>query len=133
MVKYRNRVDIIAAILNVAVAGAKKTRIMYFANLSYRLLEKYLAETSEIGFLQVNNDGYIVTERGRVFLDKYKDFSSKYSSVEKTLQSMSSERGLLERMCQPTVGQRSSSSKMRRVYSQKLLGTKVEAESSVEA
>ena len=102
MTKYRNRVDIIADILKVAIEGAKKTRIMYFANLSYKLLEKYLAETSKIGFLRFNHDGYEVTETGRAFLQRYRDFSSRYSSVEKTLQSMAFEREILEKMCQPT-------------------------------
>lgn len=104
MTKYRNRVDIIADVLKVAIEGAKKTRIMYFANLSYKLLEKYLAETSNIGFLRFDNGGYEVTEMGRAFLQRYNIFSSKYSGVEKTLQSMAFEREVLEKMCQPTRG-----------------------------
>ena len=45
MAKYRNGLSIIADILHVAGSGAKKTHIMYFANLSHELLEKYLSAT----------------------------------------------------------------------------------------
>jgi len=101
MVKYRNGLGIIADILNAAGSGAKKTRIMYVANLSHDLLEKYLRETLDIGFLRLNSEGYEVTERGRAFLEKYADYSGKYSRLESELQSARFEREILERMCQP--------------------------------
>lgn len=101
MVKYRRRLEIIADILNVANKGAKKTRIMYVANLSYRLLEKYLEETVNIGFVQTNGNGYEVTEKGRCFLDRYLQFSSKYSKLERQLEDTKFEREVLERMCEP--------------------------------
>ena len=40
MVKYRRRFDILADMVRVAGAGARKTKIMYFANLSFVLLNK---------------------------------------------------------------------------------------------
>jgi len=40
--KYRDSLCIVAAILESANSGASKTRIMYQANLSFSLLEKYL-------------------------------------------------------------------------------------------
>jgi predicted transcriptional regulator len=43
MGKYRDGLGIIADILHAAGSGAKKTRIMGVANLSYTLFEKYLA------------------------------------------------------------------------------------------
>jgi len=100
MSRHRRRVDIIADVLSVASKGARKTRIMYVANLSYKLLEKYLAETTGMGFMRFNNDYYEVTERGLAFLEKYNGYSSKYSSIDKTLQGMTSEKDALERMCQ---------------------------------
>lgn len=101
MAKYRNGLGIIADILIAAGNGAKKTRIMYAANLSHDLLEKYLRETVDIGFLRLNGEGYEVTERGQAFLQKYTDFSSKSSKLENELQSARFEREILERMCQP--------------------------------
>ncbi|HLN45761.1 MAG TPA: winged helix-turn-helix domain-containing protein, partial [Candidatus Sulfotelmatobacter sp.] len=41
---YRRRLDIIADILNAASKNARKTQIMYQANLSYKVLQRYLAE-----------------------------------------------------------------------------------------
>jgi predicted transcriptional regulator len=99
--KHRNRVDIIADVLDVAAHGAKKTRIMYIANLSYRLLEKYLNETISIGFMQFNENGYEVTEKGRSFLEHYVQFSRKYSDLEGKLEDMRFEREVLDRMCRP--------------------------------
>jgi predicted transcriptional regulator len=101
MVKYRDGLGITADVLVAAGKGAKKTRIMYGANLSYRLLEKYLQETVQLGFLRFNSDGYEVTEKGQAFLEKYVDFSSRYSRLEKELQTATFEREILERMCQP--------------------------------
>ncbi|MGB9959765.1 MAG: winged helix-turn-helix domain-containing protein [Candidatus Bathyarchaeales archaeon] len=102
MVKYRRRIEIIADILNAAKNGAKKTRIMYVANLSYELLEKYLAEVVNIGFVRLKNDGYEVTEKGRLFLEKYEQFSSKYSRLHKEMENVMFEREILEKMCGAT-------------------------------
>ena len=101
MAKYRDRLGIIADILHAAGSGSKKTRIMGVANLSYGLLQKYLWATVHSGFLRVNNDGYEVTEKGRAFLEKYLDFSSRYSKLEDELQNAMFEREVLKRMCQP--------------------------------
>lgn len=90
---------IIADILKVAAKGSKKTRIMYFANLSYRLLEKYLEETVHIGFLSPDSDGYRTTEKGLMFLERYSVYSDRYSRIEKDLNSLKSEMQVLDRMC----------------------------------
>jgi predicted transcriptional regulator len=101
MAKYRDGLGIIADILHAAGSGTKKTRIMGMANLSYRLLEKYLGRTVQTGFLRLNDEGYEVTERGQNFLEKYDGFSSRYSKLESELQSAMFEREVLRRMCQP--------------------------------
>jgi predicted transcriptional regulator len=101
MGKYRDRLEIIADILNAAAGGAKKTKIMYCANLSYKLLEKYLEEAIRIGFMRFNNDCYEVTERGQALLEKYDQFSNKYSRIKIMIQGMMFERESLKRMCEP--------------------------------
>jgi DNA-binding PadR family transcriptional regulator len=73
---------------------------MYFANLSHKLLEKYLGETVVMGYLRSNGYGYEVTEKGRAFLEKYREFCSKYSEIEKKFETMQFERELLEKMCE---------------------------------
>jgi predicted transcriptional regulator len=99
LVRYRRKFEIIADILGVAEKGAKKTRIMYIANLSYRLLEKYLEETTKIDFIRLDSGGYKVTEKGRAFLEKYSQFSRKYSKFENDVKTLKSEMDTLERMC----------------------------------
>jgi len=52
--KNRDRLGIIAAILEAASVVSTKTRIMYAANLSFKLLEKYLETVLEAGFVSVS-------------------------------------------------------------------------------
>ncbi len=47
----RNDLDICADILTVARAGAKKTHIVYRANLNFKLVRKYLRRLIENGLL----------------------------------------------------------------------------------
>jgi predicted transcriptional regulator len=98
-VKYRRKFEIVADILEAAKNGAKKTRIMYFANLSYSLLEKYLSETLKIGFIRLKNNAYEITEKGQLFLEMYGEFSSKYSKLQKEFENLKFEMEVLERMC----------------------------------
>lgn len=88
-------------VLRAADKGARKTRIMYVANLSYRLLEKYLRQTLNVGFLCFDGGNYDLTEKGREFLERYCQFSSKYSELERELENMTFERNALEKMCEP--------------------------------
>ncbi len=92
--------DIIADILKVASNGANKTKIMYIANLSYELLQKYLEETIDIGFMCFNGSGYEVTDRGRLFLEKYIQFSSRYSALKSELELVTFEKEILKKMCE---------------------------------
>jgi len=66
----RDRLKIIAEILQVAKNGAKKTHIMYQCNLSYRQTKKYLNHLQKIGFLRIGNS-YDTTEKGSQFLRTY--------------------------------------------------------------
>lgn len=71
MAKYRKRFQILADILDVTKLGARKTRILRDANLSYDIMERYLAEAIEIGFVKFNGGCYEATEKGRDFLSRY--------------------------------------------------------------
>jgi len=97
---YRNRLEIIADILRAAGDGAKKTRIMYFANLSYSLLEKYLAVAIKADLLVDNGGKYGVTEKGRVFLEKFNDYSKKVARISRELKTIKFEKRVLEQMCE---------------------------------
>jgi predicted transcriptional regulator len=51
MGKYRSKLQIVADMLSVVSGNdAKKTRIMYLANLSWDLLNRYLNDLMEAGF-----------------------------------------------------------------------------------
>jgi len=74
--KYRSRTDIIGMILQAAMNGATKTRIMYNAFLSYAQLKEYLAFLEEKGLIR--NDGfgiYMPTQKGHELLRKYEGIS----------------------------------------------------------
>lgn len=114
MVTYRRRLSIIADILKAANKVGKKTRIMYLANLSYALLQKYLSETITIGLIDSNNNSYEVTEKGHEFLEKYKRYERRYSRVQKTVHKLMVERRDLEKMCRKCVQNANPNQKLRR-------------------
>jgi predicted transcriptional regulator len=92
---------IIADILRVVSDEAKKTQIMYQANLSFKVLEKYLAEITGAS-LVCFEDGkrcYVLTDKGRAFLDAYEEYSRTKGHVEKRLNDVRSKRQMLEGLC----------------------------------
>ena len=76
MVNYRDRLDIIADILNVASRDAKKTQIMYQANLSYKVLQRYLNEIIDASLIKFENNQqlYKLTFKGQEYLEAYKEY-----------------------------------------------------------
>jgi predicted transcriptional regulator len=75
--KYRDRLQIIASILSIAGRRAKKTQIMYQANLSYRLLCRYLGEVLDAGLVSFENeDCYVLTAKGKEFLSRLRNILS---------------------------------------------------------
>jgi predicted transcriptional regulator len=75
----RNDLDICADILQVARVGAKKTHLVYKANLNFEIVKKYLSRLSENRLISSENGHYITTEEGVKFLDNYQKFTSMYS------------------------------------------------------
>lgn len=102
MGSYRSRLDIIADILHViGREGAKKTQIMYQANLSYKVLTKYLAEVMEACLVRLrrNERIYVITSKGIEFLEKYRRYSRSNKHLEKRLNDLHSHRKVLEDLC----------------------------------
>ena len=98
--KNRDRVSIVAAILEAANSGASKTHIMFGANLSFSLLEKYLDVVVGAGFVRVEDSRYVLTERGREFLKHYRRFHERYVEAQKLLEALDCEREKLALMCE---------------------------------
>ncbi|MGD6934473.1 MAG: winged helix-turn-helix domain-containing protein [Candidatus Bathyarchaeia archaeon] len=96
MGKNRDRIGLLAAILEAANSGAPKTRIMINANLSFKLLEKYLGLSLQLGYLELDGSNYKVTKHGRVFLFRYKRFMRQHEQIQKSLQNLANERALLD-------------------------------------
>ena len=69
----RNDLDICADILQVAKAGAKKTQIVYQANLNFKIVKKYLSRLIDTGMLSdaQENRLYTTTNQGIEFLEQY--------------------------------------------------------------
>lgn len=101
MGSYRGRLDIIADILRVASENAKKTQIMYRANLSYKVLLKYLTEVSEASLIDFKDEKqcYILTTKGREFLEAYKEYSRGNRHLEKRLNEINGKKKILEELC----------------------------------
>lgn len=99
MARYRNRLEIIADMLSVVRDGAKKTHIMYQANLSFKLLRQYLAEVLDAGLVNVDNGNYYrITRRGQNFLDRFSEYSERRGQIEQQLNNVKDEKTVLENM-----------------------------------
>lgn len=103
MGRYRDRLQIIADILYIAGKGgkgAKKTQIMYQANLSYRLLCRYLGEVLDADLVSFENGKcYVLTDRGKKFLSRHEEYSKRCKSLQKHLDHVNNEKTALKRMC----------------------------------
>ncbi|MEE8570178.1 MAG: winged helix-turn-helix domain-containing protein [Candidatus Bathyarchaeia archaeon] len=72
----RNNLDICADILQVAQPGARKTQIVYKANLNFMIVKKYLRNLIENGFIEKFDKLYYTTNKGVNFIESYEEFSS---------------------------------------------------------
>jgi predicted transcriptional regulator len=100
MSKYRDRLQIIADMLSIVRKGAKKTQIMYQANLSYRLLGRYLREVLNAGLVKFENENnYVLTEKGKNFLNRHGEYSQLCKSLEKHLNHINNKKIVLKKLC----------------------------------
>lgn len=74
-VKYRSRTEITAQILEVAIGGVNRTRIMYKGFLSYAQLKEYLQVLIENGLLTFDKgaEKFKTTDKGIRFLRIYQE------------------------------------------------------------
>ena len=70
--RRRSDVDIMANILGEAREGARKTRLMYRGNMSYRQLHVYLKLLLGLELLAFQSNLYKTTVKGLKFLDAYR-------------------------------------------------------------
>jgi predicted transcriptional regulator len=79
MLKNRSRTEIIYDLVKATKGGAKKTHLMYKANLNYTVLEQYLNFLQESGLIREENGAerlYFATGKGLKFLTMYEELAS---------------------------------------------------------
>jgi len=97
--KFRIIKDVLQVISNARNPGSKKTHIMYGANLSFRLLERYVAEVLKAGL--VCYDGvcfYMITDKGNEFLRIYDDYERERKEFERHFATLNNGKEELKKM-----------------------------------
>lgn len=72
MPSRRSKAQIMSDILEICIDGANKTKIVYNANLNFKMLNSYLDTLTKKGLLHVRNDRsneYVTTEEGLRMLE----------------------------------------------------------------
>lgn len=76
----RDRLNIMAEIIENAKEGQLKTRIMYSTNLSFSQVNTYLSFLTEMGFLRVRVENgkqfFETTAKGSRYVEEYREMSS---------------------------------------------------------
>ncbi len=76
----RDRLDIIAEIMEASKGSKLKTRIMYRVNLSFSQVNEYLSFLTEMGFLRVHVEHkkkfYETTAKGNSYIENYRELSN---------------------------------------------------------
>ena len=71
----RTSVDVSVDILEAAMNGANKTRIVYRSNLNFAIVRSYLDNLMKTGLLLISEDGkYMTTKKGAKFIKDYESF-----------------------------------------------------------
>lgn len=99
MRNYRDKFDIIADILQITKKNPKKTQIMYQANLSYKLLQRYLEEIMASSLINFENKYYTLTKKGQNFLEIYSIYSETNKYLKKKLNEINETKKILETLC----------------------------------
>ena len=97
MGKYRDRLQIIADMLSIAYHGAKKTHIMYQANLSFKVASKYLRDLLDAKLITYNDNLLAITHKGLDFIDKYDEYLRLKNDLENLLKLINNRKTVLEK------------------------------------
>jgi predicted transcriptional regulator len=98
--KHRSGLEIAVDVLSVVSKRTRKTRIMYQANLSFRLIEKYLAILLEQELLKCETGScYLITHKGKKFLQMYTEYVERCKKIGEDMDEAHRKRQALEDMC----------------------------------
>jgi len=77
----RSSLDVTVNILEAALGGANKTRIVYGSNLNFEIVKGYINTLVNNGFLEVDGKRYSTTERGVKFVEEYRELMKPLQSA----------------------------------------------------
>lgn len=83
--------------MEIAKNGSRKTRIMYLGNLSWEVLQKYLDMLVNLGLIEFRNaydKSYIATEKGRQFLEDFRELEKHSEIVESKRRALQTSLGV---------------------------------------
>ena len=98
MGKHRKQIDIIAEVLKATDKENGKASIIHRANLSYTGLIKYINLACFCGLISIVSKKYVLTTKGRTFLEKYDSIVRKRSFIEKSKMLLKGEIKIVENM-----------------------------------
>ncbi|MCW4033957.1 MAG: winged helix-turn-helix domain-containing protein [Candidatus Bathyarchaeota archaeon] len=82
----RDRLHIMAEIMEAAKEGQLKTKIMYTVNLSFSQVNEYLTFLTQRGFIDVRpvkgKKVYETTSKGKLYIENYMEMSDRLNTEE---------------------------------------------------
>ena len=84
MVKKRSPLEICADVLTISKEGAKKSHIVYKANLNFKIVNEYLTHLQETGLISFpsNNEPFFkTTTKGLEYIDQYTRLTRTFNTV----------------------------------------------------
>ena len=97
--KNRGCLEIVKDMLSVATQKCKKTQILYDAHLNYLLLEKYLKILLKNKLIETDNSFYLITSKGKIFLQEYEDYLENCSKIIKEIAKAQKQKIALKDFC----------------------------------
>ncbi len=73
VIMRRSRTAISVEILKAAMEGARKTHIVYSANLNFDMVNRYLVMLEDKGLIEHKGNIYVTTAKGKEFQDIAKE------------------------------------------------------------
>ncbi len=76
--RRRSSPEIVAEILKLGKKGARKTRIVYSANLNFKMLAEYLARLEEAELVTLSGGLVTTTTKGKEYIEQFSNLKRFY-------------------------------------------------------
>jgi len=90
--------EICADLLHAAEGGARKTQLVYRANLNFSIIGRYLSVLTKNGLLDADPPLYVATEKGKEFLQVFGEYEKEHGEIEKHAVKLENGKEELENM-----------------------------------